>query len=535
MLKNTMKKAISIIIIACIATIMYVYCLSKIDIFDKTAIAYATSEEAESTNEKELERYVETYQNSTLSIDTPKNGRWPYTVIQYSERRSTLEGQYPSYNWESAKMVYGNSVASLTGKNPLNVGASYKGAEEKIEYGTVNEELSDYQKQLASFDITGGLNLAKQEDSSITSDYGGCGPIAQIGIWDYFSNVLGYDSISNGDSYASENKQLLAKDVFLNVKTTVLGDDNGTLTLPSDYVDGFNVLARKYNIPIKASYLFSGLLSQKEFFERKIKFCIDMGIPVTLCTGTLNNNSKGFEGHCFNICSYEKWVGTNPETNEKKEYIFYGAKPNYSSTYGIRYMSEEVLDRSYVALIWYDIKSYSNSEIINASAFAQDFVNDSGQGQYFFYEKSADITLPNGYSFGTRRLRCSYIEGKYLVLSANRKSNTGNYNGTAYLEFCFDNNVKKISFYIAKWGSNEGFTGRDNEKITIKCSRDGTNWETRKVLKPKDITAFKDNPLQVKVLLNAGEHVRISVETTPTSENRNKGRIVLDDIRIYYH
>ena len=78
-------------------------------------------------------------------------------------------------------------------------------------------------------------------------------------------------------------------------------------------------------------------------------------------------------------------------------------------------------------------------------------------------------------------------------------------------------------------------TGRDNEKITIKCSRDGTNWETRKVLKPKDISLLKNYPSEITVLLNAGEHVRISVETTPTSENRNKGRIVLDDIRIYYH
>lgn len=47
MLKNIMKKAISIIIVMCIATITYVYCLSKIVIFDKNAIAYATSEEAD--------------------------------------------------------------------------------------------------------------------------------------------------------------------------------------------------------------------------------------------------------------------------------------------------------------------------------------------------------------------------------------------------------------------------------------------------------------------------------------------------------
>ena len=527
-----MKKAISIIIIACIATIMYVYCLSKIDIFDKTAIAYATSEDAEIANEREIERYVEMYQNSTLSIDTPTGGRWPYSIIRRSNRKSTLEEHFPSFNWIDEKYVFCKSVSNLTGRNPIDIQSSYQEYLEIEEYNAVNEEFSNSQKEFLESDVKAGLELAKQIDDSIKSSYGGCGPIAQIGIWHYFSSVLGYDSISNGDPYSSENKQKLARDVFLGVKTTELNKNN-TMTFPSDYVSGFNKIAQNYNIPIKAMYRFAGLVSQKEFFMETIKSCIDMGIPITLCTGTLNKNSKGFEGHCFNICSYEKWIGTNPETNEDKEYIFYGAKPNYGNTYGIRYMSEEVLEQNYVGLIWYEMQ-YRN-QVIPASAFAQDFVNDSGQGQYFFYEKTADIMLPNNYSFGTKRLRCSYIEDKYLVLSANRKSNTGNYNGTAYLEFCFNDNIKKIEFDAYCWGTNEGFTGRDNEKITIKCSRDGTNWETRKVLKPKDISLLKNYPSEITVLLNAGEHVRISVETTPTSENRNKGRIVLDDIRIYYH
>lgn len=533
MVKSIIKKMISTIVVACIATIIYVYCLSKIDIFDKNAIAYATSEDAESSNEREIARYVEMCQNSTLSIDTPENGRWPYQIIKRSERRSVLTEHYPTYNWESAKAVYSNSVANLTKRNPVNVNAFYSGDDERDEYGKIMEEFDFQQKVFTEEDINNGLKQAKEVDSSITSSYGGCGAIAQIGMWHYFSSVLGYDNISNGDPYSSENKQMLAKEVFLNVKTSDLGSNNRTITLPSDYVDGFNAIAQKYNIPIRASYSFAGVVSQMPFFMEKIKSYIDNGIPVTICTGTFNINSDGYEGHCFNVCSYEKWVGIEPETNERMEYILYGTKANYGDTFGIRYMSEEVLSQNFVGLIWYDIQ-YNNTQTITASAFANDFVNESGQGQYYFYEKVADILLPNGYSFKTRRLRCSYIENKYLVLSANRKSNTGNYDGKAYLDFSFFNNVKKIEFDIARWGSNEGFTGLNNEQIIIECSHDRNSWEIRKALSPQSVTTFRDNPQRITVLLNAGEHVRISVKTTPTSENRNKGRIILDNITIYY-
>lgn len=532
MMKSIMKKAISIIIVMCIATIMYVYCLSKINIFDKDQIAYAASDNTNNLDDTIMSKYFDMYQNSTLSIDTPDGGRWPYKIIKYSEKKNTLKEHYPHYNWESAKIIYGNSVASLTKRNPVNVNASYSPDDERDEYRTNNVGFDFQQRVFTEEDIDKGLKQAKEVDSSITSSYGGCGAIAQIGMWHYFSSVLGYDSISNGDPYSSENKQLLAKEVFLNVKTSELGS-NKTMTWPSDYVDGFNAIARKHNIPIRASYSFATLIPQKEFFADKIKAYIDKGIPVTIFTGTLNKNSKGYEGHCFNVCSYEKWVGTNPETNERKEYIMYGTKANYYNTFGIRYMSEEVLEQSLVGLIWYDIQ-YNNIQTIPASAFAQDFVNDSGQGQYFFYEKIADITLPNGYSFGTKRLRCSYIENKYLALSANRKSNTGSYNGEAYIEFCFNDDIKKIEFDIARWGLNEGFTGLD-EYVTIKCSRtSGSVGETRKEIDPKSLTPLKDNPQRITVLINEGEYIRISIKVKPTSENRNKGRIILDNITIYY-
>lgn len=40
--------------------------------------------------------------------------------------------------------------------------------------------------------------------------------------------------------------------------------------------------------------------------------------------------------------------------------------------------------------------------------------------QYFFYEKSSNITK-NAYTFQTTRLRCGYIEEEYIVLSLRGK------------------------------------------------------------------------------------------------------------------
>ncbi len=70
-------------------------------------------------------------------------------------------------------------------------------------------------------------------NTGIRSSYGGCGPIAMLGILDYFARYLGYDEIID-DLTSSIQRVRLAEDVFNTVTTYEIGDlgNKNTLTLP---------------------------------------------------------------------------------------------------------------------------------------------------------------------------------------------------------------------------------------------------------------------------------------------------------------
>ena len=82
-------------------------------------------------------------------------------------------------------------------------------------------------------------------------------------------------------------------------------------------------------------------------------------------------------------------------------------------------MDSDLLSVLTSGVIYYEVKD--NNQLIRPNDFSKEFVNGNGQGQYYFYDKTADIITSDGFNFGTKRLRCGYIEDKYLVLSANRK------------------------------------------------------------------------------------------------------------------
>ncbi len=434
---------------------------------------------------------------------------WPYKGILQYDIQGELSTNHAEYTWQKSPFLH-RSVKDMSGEVPVDIKASG----------------SDFPKE----DVLEGLERAKRRNITITSDYGGCGPIAVIGILDYFARTYGYKEIMN-DPNDRENRIALAERVFLSVSTLDFGE-KGTMIFPSSIVEAFKKFRQQFNLGLFAYSTTSLIGTKKEFFIEKIKEQIDAGIPLTLCVGATNPNKGSYAGHCVTVFSYETWVGTNKATGERVFHTMFGTRLNGGGN-EIFYATEDLLGQSLIGLVWYSIP-YQHNQNVKASDFATAFVNSNGQGQYFNTENEAEITLSNGYKFNTTRLRCSYIENQYLVMSGIRKSNDALYKGDAYLEFHMNDNIKMIEFDIGLWSNKEGFLNSENETVTVECLVNG-KWVKRKVFKPSDLSVLKDSPLRHRVYLKEGTAFRFVVNITPKASDRNKGRVILDNISLYYH
>lgn len=63
------------------------------------------------------------------------------------------------------------------------------------------------------------------------TDYGGCGPIASLGIMDYFARYLGYDEIMDNPT-DSDKRVILASEVLSNTHFSIFGNKENTLVWP---------------------------------------------------------------------------------------------------------------------------------------------------------------------------------------------------------------------------------------------------------------------------------------------------------------
>ena len=191
-----------------------------------------------------------------------------------------------------------------------------------------------------------------RQTSGIESSYGGCGPLAMIGILDYFSRFRGYTSIIE-DPTNSTDRVLLAYDVFTNTETIELPDilsssnnllveeaeligkeylteettrsssgNKQTFTWPSDYVDAFNTLMDEYNLDeqIVAYNHGWGLFVSLNDKINRVKQSIDEGLPVTIYCGLGGNGSFG--NHYVNVYEYQNWQGLDKNGNVVNNVIF---------------------------------------------------------------------------------------------------------------------------------------------------------------------------------------------------------------------
>lgn len=405
--------------------------------------------------------------------------------------------------------------------------------------------------------------LTAIKTSNIASSYGGCGPIAMIGIMDYFARYLGYTSIID-DPTNSTDRITLAYDAFtttltievpslstaessekqydfLPIETTMvnnsgdiltysqtaalsLGDTKNTLTLPEHYVAAFNTLMSKYHLDKQIMAVDQGLLASTSNKIKKVKDSIDKGLPVTIYTGLAGEGNLA--SHYVNAYEYQEWKGTDANGKFISNYVF-KARINWGwGQDNICYMDAELLSSVISGVIYYNV--VDDNHVIRPDDFSEDFVNSNGQGQYFFYEKTADITTSEGFKFGTSRLRCGYIENQYLVLSANREGA-----GLAYLEMDFDIPIKAMNFDIALWGGLEGLGANDYAKLYYK---DGNgDWQEALTFDFYKLSTLKDNPTNDYIVFPTKTYgIKFEVYDSSPSADRNKGRVVIGDMILFY-
>ncbi len=430
--------------------------------------------------------FAENEEITPLSSDT-----FYATLENENDILNELNNNYSDYNIFSEEKLI--STKAISNAEPLNVKSIYSNRFNKTE-----------------------IDVALANSTSISS-YGGCGPIAMIGILDYFATYLGYNEImDNSNDYNTRIN--LATKVFNTVPTYEIGfDEKSTFTNPLDYVSSFNLLMNEFNLhdTIIAKNDI-GIIVDTELDI--LKESINEGIPVTIYTGFVN--STNFAKHYFVCFGYKEYVLFHKETNERLVKTYLLCHTNGSEDFV--YCDADILDETQSGIIYYEIKY--NTHTAMASDFKEEFINhDTNQGQYFYDPKTELVSTNSNYIFNTNRLRCSYIEDKYLVLSANRSGVK-----EAYLEFEVENEIRALEFNMGLWSGKENFNTGD----IIRVDYYDSTWKPYLNYDYKTLTVSKDNLKTYKVIFPKGiTKFRIYVKcNTLITADRNKGRLVLDNI-----
>lgn len=458
--------------------------------------------------------------DDTQGID--RKDIWNGNVLDYLE-----EKYYLSSGWT---MVNDNSTEKVSGYKPIEM----KGADTDL---------------FPTSDIEAAIQA-----SGVASSYGGCGPIAMMGMLDFFARYKGYTSITK-DPTQSYYRRLLAYDVLTTTKTYEIAaqnaqwetdeeglqakelralqqiesysGDKATMTLPNDYVSAFNELVKdKYHLgqQIQAhnqGAVFVGL-DQK---INRVKQSIDAGIPVTVYSAAYGDGN--FADHYVNVFGYEDWHGVDRFGNAITNVVFL-ARYNWGKNQSyIAYMDSTMLIGGITGVIYYTVKD--NNQLIRPSDFAKDFVNENGQGQYYFDEKTKYIITADNFAFLTTRLRCSYIENEYLVLSANRENA-----GLAYLKMQFSFKIKAMNFDISAWSKREGLDG-SNDYVKLFFLNSEEVWQEAISFTSYDLSGLKASPKNMYIeFAEPSNIIKFEVYKASPSGDRNKGRVIIGDMNIFF-
>ncbi len=518
----------------------------------------------------------------TVSFDlNGANGEIPSQLVQigalvekpnmhYSRENFTFEGWIESggRKWDFDKDVVTNSF-TLYAKWKWDVTVEVEKEQELLDYKYFNFKscklVEGNKSKYIPIEMQGSFFpkadvLSALEKSNSKSSYGGCGPIAMIGMFDYFAkheglnrflpnpfeknerielakNVFNYVTtyetfplgISEYDSYSNDTASRFIQ-VTQSGYSSLSKGNKMTITLPTDYVRGFKRLTELYGYSnqIKAVVHEKILGISFENLINVVKKSIDSGMPVTMYNGNSHKNGS-FADHYVNVYGYKTFYVIDRFGRGHNQTIF-EARLNFGNgDYSEYYCDSEILNLDFCGVITYERMNDEFDYEIKASDFAKDFVNSKGQGQYYFYEKTATISLENGLKFETVRKRCGYIEDKYLVLSANRENVS-----EAYLEFEFDEKVRGIDLNMSLWGYSEQLYKEEGDYVHIEY------FSNDKYINELDVdldllSKNKNDMSYLSATFNTpANKIRIIVcKKNPKVKDWNRGRIVIDNIKLY--
>lgn len=380
--------------------------------------------------------------------------------------------------------------------------------------------------------------------STTDSSYGGCGPIALIGMMHYLSKNMGYSEILNNPTNSTERIRL-AREVFDNVLTDTLF--GSTLALPSNMVAGFNNLIAYYGLSsyLNANYEFDRSSDKKQEYINIIKEQIKKGMPIIVGFGDLPSNQQSgnsaFAWHYVNIYGYEIWEVENTSKGVTEEKMFIKARLNFSGNFSVKgqsysydddiiYADADILGASICTLIWVDI-TYDYNKTFTADDFASKFVDEStGQESFVTTPKSAIVDKEN-YSISTKRLRCTYSNTKDILLSTNHIGSE-----EAFLEFKLNNEIRGLDFNIGLYSKNDNYNSILINFQIAKLDKNGNIvWYDYKDFNILDLPAKSEGLKKVRFVFNNGIfRFRIFVNNPYPTSTEDSGKIVLNNFIFKY-
>ena len=347
-------------------------------------------------------------ENTTLYVVWEHN-RNSYITFPESNHQSTIEAHFEFvYPDSQSEMNHSVSTKDVTNYEPLNILYEYR-------YNDADE-------------------LAVARNRNGIDHYGGCGPIAMIGILDYLAVAFDYNEIIQ-DANNQSDRIDLATDVYREVKTIAFGseDDKNVGTAPMEYTNSFNDLMKQYYLQGQITANYCKRYVSKEVKLNQIKESIDAGIPVTCYT--IFNTDGNIASHYFNIYGYEEWdVIYN---NQTIKHTFIKVKPNNTDS-KIYYIDADFLNSFNVGLIIYDINPCDNIKIITGEDFCRYFINDGGN--YMIDTMYISIHNAEGYYFDVKRNNCASFDNKVVMMTNPMDNNE------ASLQLNFFQNIRTISF-----------------------------------------------------------------------------------------